>query len=133
MQLTFKPYGLMKLAAEAVECWKAGTLPVYGQTEYPAPCFWLVGDEGVYIMHNGVTPEREQGVKHTVVYAEECNPETDPEGWYDNKVASFGGDDGVEIIDAKLVMECALRGLELQVRFEPNGGPIHYRAVKANP
>ncbi|MCO6180952.1 DUF3085 domain-containing protein [Ciceribacter sp. RN22] len=60
------------------------------------PGLWLVGDEGVYVMSSGKLAE---GQRPLVVYAEECNPKTDPDYWH-TKRRYFGGDDGVEFIDA---------------------------------
>lgn len=40
------------------------------------PGIWLVGDEGVYIMSNGILAAGQQPL---VVYAEECDPKTNPE------------------------------------------------------
>ncbi|UXT52790.1 DUF3085 domain-containing protein (plasmid) [Agrobacterium tumefaciens] len=60
------------------------------------PGLWLVGDEGVYTMSNGKLAE---GQRPLVVYAEECNPATNPDYWH-YKRQCFGGDDGVEFIDA---------------------------------
>lgn len=57
---------------------------------------WLVGDEGVYVMSNGKLAE---GQRPLVVYAEECDPKTNPDYWH-YKRRNFGGDDGVEFIDA---------------------------------
>lgn len=57
---------------------------------------WLVGDEGVYIMASGKLVD---GQKPFVVYAEECDPKTNPDYWH-YKRRHFGGDDGVEFLDA---------------------------------
>lgn len=57
---------------------------------------WLVGDEGVYVMSNGSLAE---GQRPLVIYAEECDPKTNPDYWH-YKRRYFGGDDGVEFIDA---------------------------------
>ncbi|AUX79305.1 DUF3085 domain-containing protein [Sinorhizobium fredii] len=57
---------------------------------------WLVGDEGVYIMSSGKLAD---GEKPLVVHAEECDPKTNPDYWH-YKRQYFGGDDGVEFIDA---------------------------------
>lgn len=57
---------------------------------------WLVGDEGVYVMSNGKLAE---GQRQLVIYAEECDPKTNPDYWH-YKRRYFGGDDGVEFIDA---------------------------------
>ncbi|MDQ0563022.1 hypothetical protein QO004_004831 [Rhizobium mesoamericanum] len=57
---------------------------------------WLVGDEGVYIMSSGTLAK---GQRPLVNYAEECDPKTNPDYWH-YKRRYFGGDDGVEFIDA---------------------------------
>lgn len=57
---------------------------------------WLVGDEGVYVMSNGKLTE---GQRPLVIYAEGCDPKTNPDYWH-YKRRYFGGDDGVEFIDA---------------------------------
>lgn len=57
---------------------------------------WLVGDEGGYVMSNGKLAE---GQRPLVIYAEECDPKTNPDYWH-YKRRYFGGDDGVEFIDA---------------------------------
>lgn len=57
---------------------------------------WLVGDEGVYVMSNG---KLAQGQRPLVIYAEECDPKSNPDYWH-YKRRYFGGDDGVEFIDA---------------------------------
>lgn len=60
------------------------------------PGLWLVGDEGVYLMSSGKLAE---GQRPLVVYAEECDPKTNPDTWH-YKRRHFGSDDGVEFIDA---------------------------------
>ncbi|CVI64326.1 DUF3085 domain-containing protein (plasmid) [Agrobacterium leguminum] len=57
---------------------------------------WLVGDESVYAMSNGKLAGSQRAL---VVYAEECNPQTNPDYWH-YKRQYFGGDDGVEFLDA---------------------------------
>lgn len=61
------------------------------------PGLWLVGDNGVYIMSNG---KLAGGARPLVVYSEECHPTGNPD-WYDYKRRHFGGDDGIEFIDAE--------------------------------
>ncbi|WP_223568931.1 DUF3085 domain-containing protein [Agrobacterium tumefaciens] len=72
--------------------------PHYGL--YPGrdeqPGVWLVGDEGVYLLSNGKLAE---GQRPCVVYAEECDPKTNPDYWH-YKRRHFGGDDGIEFLDA---------------------------------
>lgn len=57
---------------------------------------WLVGDEGVYLLSNG---KLAAGQRPLVIHAEECDPKTNPDYWH-YKRRYFGGDDGVEFIDA---------------------------------
>ena len=65
------------------------------------PGLWLVGDEGVYLLSNGKLAE---GQRALVVYAEECDPKTNPDYWH-YKHQHFGGDDGIEFLDAEMLMK----------------------------
>ena len=60
------------------------------------PGLWLVGDEGVYLLSNGKLAE---GQRALVVYAEECDPKTNPDYWH-YKRQHFGADDGIDFLDA---------------------------------
>jgi hypothetical protein len=60
------------------------------------PGLWLVGDHGVYLLSNG---KLAGGQKPLVVYAEECDPATNDD-WFEVKRRTFGGDDGVNFLDA---------------------------------
>ena len=60
------------------------------------PGLWLVGDEGVYLLSNGILAKDQRAL---VVYAEECNPATNPDFWH-YKRQNFGGDDGIDFLDA---------------------------------
>jgi hypothetical protein len=80
--------------------------PLYG--EVTGKGFWLVGDQGVYLMPNTINGKYhgahigKPGVKHKkiCVYANECNPDKlEFSVWWENKRASFGGDDGIEFIE----------------------------------
>ena len=73
-----------------------GTKPDEGEQ----PGFWLVGDQGVYIMSNGKLVD---GQKPLVVYSTECHPQGNPD-WWDYKRRYFGRDDGVAFIDAGLLI-----------------------------
>lgn len=64
------------------------------------PGVWLVGDEGVYIMSNGKLAD---GQLSFVIYAEECDPKTNPDYWH-YKRQYFGGDDGIDFLDAELLV-----------------------------
>ena len=74
-----------------------GTRP--GEGEQPGA--WLVGDEGVYLMANGKLAD---GQKTFVIYAEECDPKTNPDCWH-YKRQHFGGDDGIEFLDAEMLVK----------------------------
>jgi hypothetical protein len=69
------------------------------------PGLWLVGDEGVYILSNGKLTERQRPL---VVYAEECDPKTNPDYWH-YKRQHFGADDGIDFLDAELLVK-SIRG-----------------------
>lgn len=70
---------------------------------------WLVGDNGVYIMSNGKLAE---GDRPLVVYSEECHPVGNPD-WFDYKRRHFGGDDGIEFIDAEQILPLINRDFRL--------------------
>lgn len=61
------------------------------------PGLWLVGDQGVYILSNGRLAD---GDRPLVVYSDECHPVGNPD-WFHYKHRHFGGDDGIEFIDAE--------------------------------
>ena len=86
----------------------------YGEHSDPKdaqPGLWMVGDQGVYLMSNskdgvlkpGSTAEQPN---HLVAYAHQCDPDGGGD-WYSNKRTAFGGDDGVEFLEAKFI-EAAL-------------------------
>ncbi len=112
MKLTFPAEKLRELLAAAETRWPLGLRPLWG-AKNPAG-FWLVGDQGVYLMHNGKATEDKQ----IVVYAEECNPDTMPfDDWWHAKRASFGGDDGCEFIDANVVRDAVAANSPLIFEF----------------
>ena len=95
--------------------------PYYGSRpgEGEKPGFWLVGDEGVYILSNGKLAE---GQRPFVVYAEECNPKTNPDYWH-YKRQHFGGDDGIEFLDGFMLVKliAARPGCtHLKIVLQPN-------------
>lgn len=112
--LTFRYSELKSLLAYAKQQW-----PKEIRTGLGLPSkrgFWLVGDEGVYLMHNG---QRDAKVdQQPLVYAEECNPTTmEFDDWWATKGATFGGDDGVEFIAAKTVEAAVAAKSDLTIRF----------------
>lgn len=101
--------------------------PLYG--EETGKGFWLVGDQGVYLMAN-----TSDGIHHLklgknerrpVVYARECNPDTmEFDDWWEAKRQSFGGDDGSEFIGLdevlKLIHQTGEYAEALVVDITPN-------------
>ncbi|MHA6688550.1 DUF3085 domain-containing protein [Mesorhizobium sp. A556] len=79
------------------------------------PDLWLVGDQGVYIMSNGILAE---GVRPLVCYALECNP-ADQGDWGHYKERHFGGDDGIEFLDAAEILRL----------LDADPGATHLRVV----
>jgi hypothetical protein len=98
------------------------------------PGLWLVGDHGIYLMSNGKPHQHQPGAaspdSSLVVYAEECNPDTDPDGWWDAKVSYYGGDDGSDTIDLKDIDSLLQTAKELGVtpkRFAINIRPSNFK------
>lgn len=114
-ELTFTQAALEPVVRDAVLCWPKGTNALYGQEDNPPAGFWIVGDEGVYIMHNG----HNEGAPKHVAYAVECNPKAlDFDTWWENKRATWGGDDGADYLDPDTIIEVATTpGALLRLRF----------------
>jgi len=63
--------------------------------------FWLVGDQGVYLMPNTADAQ-------PIIYARECDPtKLGFDTWWQNKNASFGADDGIEFLPMEAVENLA--------------------------
>lgn len=111
MKLHF-PWNEIEKLIEEIDTATSGQ-PLYG--EETGKGFWLVGDQGVYLM-----PNTSDGIHHRklgkddrrlVVYARECNPDTMAfDDWWGNKRASFGGDDGVEFLNVQEIISMAAQG-----------------------
>ena len=90
-----------------------GLMP--GKDEQPG--LWLVGDQGVYLLSNG----KLAGSQNPFVgYAEECNPATNDD-WFEVKRRTFGGDDGVDFLDAgqlEAMMAASPDATHLRIVFE---------------
>lgn len=72
------------------------------------PGLWIVGDRGVYLMSNSKEGVHKPGSttenpEHLVAHSHQCDPSGDFDTWWENKRASFGGDDGVEFLEAKFI------------------------------
>ena len=92
----------------------------YSSDRNAPPASLLVGDDGIYLMSNGLPTLLADGTtrsasadsKACIVYAEECNPEMMAfDDWWEAKNESFGGDDGVESLEVESV--------ELGMDFDP--------------
>lgn len=78
---------------------------------------WLVKDQGIYLMSNNTTNLPGPGSNSNLVhYADEANPEKDPDGYYENARQIVGGDDFVEAIDID-VFENALHHNAEKITF----------------
>jgi Protein of unknown function (DUF3085) len=117
---TFRHDALKKLLKLAEGQWAKGpTQPLYDDQDSKAPGFWVVGDDGIYIMHNGQSHPVEEGETQPVVYADECNPKTMPfEIWWENKRDGWGGDDGAEYLDKSIIEHAVRHRYDLVLRFE---------------
>jgi hypothetical protein len=74
---------------------------LYDDPATDKPGLWLVGDEGVYVMGNGLPPLLKDDGKALVCYADEVNPQKmDFSTWWAAKAKSFGGDDGCDFFAA---------------------------------
>lgn len=86
------------------------------------PALELVGDDGVYFMSNAKA-DLPEGQTLGVVYAVEANPKELPfDDWWDAKNRSFGGDDGVEVIELETIEQWLARGKGkyVQLDLEPD-------------
>jgi Protein of unknown function (DUF3085) len=113
MKLTFSHASLKALWNEAVQQWPISVQSIDGRS---SRAFWLVGDEGIYLTHNGARP---RGSDRAVAYASECNPLKMPrESWSAVKQAVFGGGNGSEFVEMVLVGTAVDAGCDIQVVFE---------------
>jgi hypothetical protein len=102
MKLTFNRNEVEKLVTHTKNAEEH--MPLYGMAETQRAGLWLVGDEGVYLMSNAKDHLRRdesdpKDKRSFVAYAKQCDPnKLEFDEWWDNKRASFGGDDGAEFI-----------------------------------
>lgn len=111
---TFTNASVKALIAIAIPSWAIEVRTLYDETTGAG--FWLVGDQGVYLMHNGKPADAINGIKdrQPVVYALECNPDTTPD-WWEVKRAVFGGDDGVDFIQRKTIQAIVEAGYDVEI------------------
>lgn len=80
----------------------------------------LVGDQGVYLMSNGLPAllEDESTTRNVVAYALESDPRSEFDDWYDAKRSIMGGDDCVITLPAEMFERAlALLGDEGQLHL----------------
>jgi Protein of unknown function (DUF3085) len=112
MKLTFPHARLKALWNEAVRQWPVSVRATSGRN---SPGFWLIGSQGIYLMHNGARPESSA----TVAYANECDPLKVPfQNWLDVKRAIFGDSDGMEFVEVVMIGTAVDAGADIEVTFE---------------
>jgi hypothetical protein len=102
MILTFDKAGVKELLAHAYSSRLHRPCSADEPGDPVKPALHLVGDDGIYLMSNGMPhlPRPGKPEQHAIVYANECNPEIMAfDDWWNAKSESFGGDDGVEKIE----------------------------------
>lgn len=127
MKLHFPWNGVEKILEEV--CTATTAKPLY--EEETGKGLWLVGDQGVYLMPNTIdgihSKNRQKDEPLLVVYAQECDPtKLEFDTWWENKRASFGGDDGVEFFSLASIEKLAADPPQL------NAKP-HYLAAEISP
>jgi hypothetical protein len=144
MKLTFNRADVDKLLAHT----KAASehAPLYQDPKSAKPGLWLIGDDGVYLMSNGLPaqmaePDKPESTRRVVVYAKQCDPtKMKFEAWWENKRRSFGGDDGSvflpatafdNIPDGDLAMAVSSKGIG--VYEKPRPAPARPQASPTKP
>jgi hypothetical protein len=121
MKLTFNREGVERLLSHAKAAPEHS--PTYGQEPPIKPGLILVGDQGVYLMSNGLPMLKvDNSESNFVVYADQINPDTMPfDVWWAVKESAFGGDDGADPIDADTIELnlAAMPGLPLTIVLTP--------------
>jgi len=114
VKLTFPHARLKALWNEAVRQWPVSVRAMNGRD---SPGFWLVGGQGIYLVHNGARPRGSV----TLAYANECDPVRVPvQSWLGIKRAIFGDNDGREFVDLVMIGTAVDAGADLEVTFEPD-------------
>lgn len=130
MKLTFKNDQLRRMLEQAETCWKRGTRNIWADEGPVQTGFWLVGDLGVYLMHNGIYDNAANEMP-VVAHAIECDPNTDGDSFHKNKLRSFGGDDGTEFLEREFIETAIRRGDDLHIFLTPRTMDIRVAAVSS--
>jgi len=109
MLLTFRRDGVEELLTKEMEG-PSGNKPYTGKgwgcRASKAHGLDLVGDQGIYLICNRPM-EKSPSESGLIVYARESDPTSNQQfdEWYHTKRTAFGGDDGVNFIDAAAVLK----------------------------
>lgn len=110
--LTFRNADLKIVRNSALVQWKIDVVPLYGKKAGEG--YWLVGDSGCYLMHNG---QSVPGVeRQPVAMAVECDP-ANGDDWMTVKRSTFGGDDGVDFLPRRDIDPIIDSGKDLVLDF----------------
>lgn len=82
------------------------------------PGLWLVGDEGVYVMSNGLPALKNDasGKGSVCVYAKEADPTRNAEEARIVKEMTFGGDDGCDFMEGEGLLRLLLAAPDRPLR-----------------
>lgn len=114
--LTFYTAPVKRIVAHA----KASPKHEMGWTDHlPQPAVTLAGDNGVYLMSNGLPRDqlRKDKPGNYVAFAKGINPNIDP-GWWEAKRAAYGGDDGADCLLIVDELQLLIDRDEEEIRLE---------------
>ena len=125
MTLTFNATEVQKLMEHSLN--SPDHKMAYGDIKSQEPGLWIVGDDGIYLMSNGL-PGLADGKQQKVVYANECDPtKMDFDDWWENKNATFGSDDGCEYFSLESIKyDPYLKLAKFEVILTPNSMNIKH-------
>nr|WP_249110569.1 DUF3085 domain-containing protein [Neokomagataea anthophila] len=94
-----------------------GSLDDVDLTKVP-PGLWLVGDEGVYVMSNGLPALKndDSGTGSVCVYAKEADPTRNAEEARIVKEMTFGSDDGCDFMEGEGLLRLLLAAPDRPLR-----------------
>ena len=115
--LIFKSCANLIALAKATEKQDTFKEPYVPTEDHTDKQFWLVKDEGIYLMPAFKIEGRTPKELNLVVYADGYDPETNDDVWEDARYA-VGGDDFAESIKLKHLLCDVLDGADLHVLLE---------------
>lgn len=114
MFLTFPSAQLAGLRVAAAKHWPLGLCSRCDANDPQG--YWLAGDSGVYLTHNGALAP---GEKPFIVHPRECDPAriTDDDRRAVKEI-TFGPDDGIDFIEPDIINSAIDAGADLLIWFE---------------